>query len=319
MTHASDAKDDGSGSILDQSTKADGKTFNMARVRASLLAPRDLEVIEIEIDDDDDDDSQGSFTKAGKFLLPKIPPFRGGRKSSIATAASEDTFEEIVEDDDDDEIEEEVIEDDDDEEIIEEVVDDDYVDEVVDDDAPSSPAAISRKVVLPPSVLRSPRQAVVVSKQDETKGDKDETEAGDEDDDDDDEDKPDEDEVREAIRYILRQEKAVENGHISPEQAEQMLALPLSDMTDIMNHFELCDNNDAPIQWDLVLLIVFSQDKDALEDEDDDDKKDETQDETEKEVPDEEAYEEDSDYLEVEVEDEESSKQRRGVRRTFSG
>jgi len=185
MTHASDAKDDGSGSILDQSTKADGKTFNMARVRASLLAPRDLEVIEIEIDDDDDDDSQGSFTKAGKFLLPKIPPFRGGRKSSIATAASEDTFEEIVEDDDDDEIEEEVIEDDDDEEIIEEVVDDDYVDEVVDDDAPSSPAAISRKVVLPPSVLRSPRQAVVVSKQDETKGDKDETEAGDEDDDDD--------------------------------------------------------------------------------------------------------------------------------------
>lgn len=65
-----------------------------------------------------------------------------------------------------------------------------------------------------------------------------------------------EEEIREAIVYILKQEKPIDNGYLTPSQATRMMALPIADMREIMKHFELCDNAGEPICWNLIVEIV---------------------------------------------------------------
>lgn len=72
----------------------------------------------------------------------------------------------------------------------------------------------------------------------------------------DEEDEATEDEVREAIIYILKQEKPIDNGYLTSSQATRMMALPFKDMREIMKHFELCDNAGEPIQWGVIADIV---------------------------------------------------------------
>lgn len=67
---------------------------------------------------------------------------------------------------------------------------------------------------------------------------------------------PSREEVAEAITYMVRQEKVVEYGLMTKQQVEEMNDLPLEEMMEIMKHFEICDNNNATIQWDLVLAMV---------------------------------------------------------------
>jgi len=64
-------------------------------------------------------------------------------------------------------------------------------------------------------------------------------------------------ECREAIDYILRQERAVAKMILTEEQAEKMVNLPTNVMKIIVDHMELCDNNDSPIDWDFLLKIVM--------------------------------------------------------------
>jgi len=79
-------------------------------------------------------------------------------------------------------------------------------------------------------------------------------------------------ECREAIDYILRQEKAVARMILTEEQAEQMSHLPLKVMKIIVDHMEQCDNADSPIDWDFLLKIVTPFcDKDGSEGDSDDD------------------------------------------------
>ncbi|GAX16966.1 hypothetical protein FisN_5Hh344 [Fistulifera solaris] len=96
---------------------------------------------------------------------------------------------------------------------------------------------------------------------------------GDEDDEieEEEEDEATEEEVREAIIYILKQEKPIDNGYLTSDQATRMMALPFKDMKEIMKHFELCDNAGEPIQWSVIADIVTPEDHgDEEEDLDDD-------------------------------------------------
>lgn len=76
------------------------------------------------------------------------------------------------------------------------------------------------------------------------------------DDDEEEEDGVSAEECREAIDYILRQERAVARFILTEEQAETMAHLPLKVMKLIVDHMEVCDNNDSPIDWDFLLKIV---------------------------------------------------------------
>jgi hypothetical protein len=80
---------------------------------------------------------------------------------------------------------------------------------------------------------------------------------------------PDAEDVIEALQYIIRKEQAVANGFISEEQAKQMVELPLREMCDIMDHFELCDNEKCPIRWDIVALMIHAVDDDLASSDDD--------------------------------------------------
>jgi len=98
-----------------------------------------------------------------------------------------------------------------------------------------------------------------------------------EEDDDEDEDEDDEateEEVKEAIVYILKQEKPIDSGHLTPAQATRMMALPFPAMKEIMKHFELCDNAGEPICWNQIAELVdadLDEDEDENDDNDDDD------------------------------------------------
>ena len=63
-------------------------------------------------------------------------------------------------------------------------------------------------------------------------------------------------EFREAIDYILRQERAVARMILTEEQADKMLHLPPRVMKIIVDHMEVCDNANSPIDWDFLLKIV---------------------------------------------------------------
>ena len=71
-----------------------------------------------------------------------------------------------------------------------------------------------------------------------------------------DEDEPSPEDVKEAIIYIMKQEKPIDKGHLSPEQATRMMALPFEDQKQIMEHFELCDNAGDPICWNLLVELI---------------------------------------------------------------
>jgi hypothetical protein len=192
---------------------------------------------------------------------------------------SDDIVEEVIDDDDDD-LEEEVVLDpteveyyEEEELEIEEIeLDDDLYEELV---LPESSAAKKLDIVSNPPVASStagPRPAS--SNTAPTFDDLDD----DEDDEDEREPLPSREEVAEAITYIVRQEKVVEYGLMTKGQVDEMNDLPLEEMMEIMKHFEICDNNNATIQWDLVLAMVnpdYSPDAAAvhedLEDDEDDD------------------------------------------------
>ena len=64
------------------------------------------------------------------------------------------------------------------------------------------------------------------------------------------------DEFREAIDYVLRQERAVARMILTEEQADKMLHLAPKVMKLIVDHMETCDNSNSPIDWDFLLKIV---------------------------------------------------------------
>lgn len=91
----------------------------------------------------------------------------------------------------------------------------------------------------------------------------------DEDDDNNDEEDVTPEDVKEAIVYILKQEKPIDKGFLTSEQATRMMALPFADQKEILKHFELCDNAGDPICWDL--LVAMSNPEEEHDDESDDD------------------------------------------------
>lgn len=77
-------------------------------------------------------------------------------------------------------------------------------------------------------------------------------------------------ECREAIDYILRQERAVARMILTEDQAKKMTHLPVKVMKIIIDHMEQCDNNHSPIDWDFLLLVVMPFcDSDVVGDNDD--------------------------------------------------
>lgn len=83
-----------------------------------------------------------------------------------------------------------------------------------------------------------------------------------------DEDPASAEEFREAIDYVLRQERAVAKMILTEEQAKAMMNLPAKLMKIIVDHMEICDNNDSPIDWDFLLKIVMPFCKDGGADDD---------------------------------------------------
>jgi hypothetical protein len=64
-------------------------------------------------------------------------------------------------------------------------------------------------------------------------------------------------ELTEAIEYVLRQERAVSKFILTEEQAAKMAHLPIKVMKIIVDHLEVCDNEQTPIDWDFLLKIVL--------------------------------------------------------------
>jgi hypothetical protein len=192
---------------------------------------------------------------------------------------TDDIVEEVI-DDDDDELEEEVVLDpteveyyEEEELEIEEIeLDDDLYEELV---LPESSAAKTLDGASNPPVASTtagPRPA-----SSNTAPTFDDLEDDDDDEEDEREPLPSREEVAEAITYIVRQEKVVEYGLMTKSQVDEMNDLPLEEMMEIMKHFEICDNNNATIQWDLVLAMVnpdYSPDAAAVHDDLEDDEED---------------------------------------------
>lgn len=206
------------------------------------------------------------------------------RSSSKYQLQGDEVVEEEVIDDDEVEIvldQTEVEYYDDDESEIEEIeLDDDAYEEIVfmqSNSASASAMSSFNNEKVPPS------QSNAAAERSTPRSDDNQTAPtlGEEDDDDDDDEGPAEplpsrDEVAEAITYIVRQEKVVEYGLLTKQQVEEMNDLPLEEMMEIMKHFEICDNNNATIQWDLVLAMInpdYSPDAHGQEDDAEDGKR----------------------------------------------
>lgn len=189
---------------------------------------------------------------ARKSLVASLGSIKGLQDLTLDDAATgaesdeESVIEEIVDDDDDDEVEEEVVEDD--TEVVEETEHDDVLEEIVEEGAEEDEE----------------------EQEEEEEIEEDEDEEEEDDEEDEEEEDATEAEVKEAIVYILKQERPIDNGHLTPEQATKMMALPFPAMKEIMKHFELCDNAGEPIQWKLIREIV-TDDGDGGDDDDDDD------------------------------------------------
>jgi hypothetical protein len=63
-------------------------------------------------------------------------------------------------------------------------------------------------------------------------------------------------ELTEAIEYVLRQERAVSKFILTEAQANTMAHLPIPVMKIIVDHLEVCDMEEQPIDWDFLLKIV---------------------------------------------------------------
>lgn len=152
--------------------------------------------------------------------------------------------------------------DDDDSTVIEEVVDDDGFDSVVDEVEYYDSDGDIEEIVLDEEDGYGDGANVVSPEKSEMAPA------------DDDPDLPSREDVAEAINYMIRQEKVIEYGVVTKEQAEKMVSVPLSEMMAIMDHFELCDNNNAPIRWDIVKALVGCEDapEEAYSDNEDQDK-----------------------------------------------
>jgi hypothetical protein len=62
--------------------------------------------------------------------------------------------------------------------------------------------------------------------------------------------------VLEAISYILKQEKAVRKEILTQDQVQDIMNLPLAELLEVLEHFEVSDNSSTPIRWDLVMEKV---------------------------------------------------------------
>jgi len=227
---------------------------------------------------------------------PGRSPLR--RSNSMGAGLLSSRSDEIVEFvlDDDTEVE---LDDDDDEELIDdseyyediELADEDEYEEIVyeeDDPADNSAAsAAHREAKPPPAAVTAPPPpehgeiclsvrvdpSALVGKEEKTPEEDDDTE-----DDEDGEDLPDRDDVIEAINYILKQEQVVQYGLVSQAQVDEMNALSLPELMEIMHHFEACENNNATIRWDLVLALVNPKYATNLDDDPSSDDEDEVAD-----------------------------------------
>lgn len=179
--------------------------------------------------------------------------------------------EEIIEEDDDDGDDDTEVEyyDDSDNDVEEVELDDDYEEIELPDGSsiPASPSTQKRYSSNRPS----PASALDAHLEETPEEGE---EPGDEEEEDDDVSRGD---VIEAIQYIMNQEQVVKYGLLSQKQADELIELPLPELKEIMNHFELCDNNGAPIRWDIVLTIINpdygpqEEDEISSDEEDDDD------------------------------------------------
>lgn len=90
--------------------------------------------------------------------------------------------------------------------------------------------------------------------------------SSDEESEDEDEDPIERADVKEAIEYVLRQEKAVEKFILTPDQYITIRTMPLKLMKGVLEHFEECDNNGESISWDAILKIISIVDEDQHDD-----------------------------------------------------
>jgi hypothetical protein len=105
--------------------------------------------------------------------------------------------------------------------------------------------------------------------------------------------------VLEAITYILKQEKAIRLEILTQDQVQDIMNLPLTELLEVLEHFEVSDNSSSPIRWDLVIeKIEAKQDTEDFDAYQGSDEKDEI-----KVGEDEEYVVEDEDEVEI-VEDE---------------
>lgn len=68
-----------------------------------------------------------------------------------------------------------------------------------------------------------------------------------------------------CIKYVLRLQTAVKDSLLTDAEAEAMTNLPRTVMQLIVYHFELCDSNDDPIDWDAMqkLVSAFAESNDT--------------------------------------------------------
>jgi hypothetical protein len=70
----------------------------------------------------------------------------------------------------------------------------------------------------------------------------------------------DREDVLEAISYILKQEQAVRKEILTEEQVQDLMNLPLPELLEVLEHFEVSDNSNTPIRWDLVMEKIDAYD-----------------------------------------------------------
>jgi hypothetical protein len=144
--------------------------------------------------------------------------------------------EEVVEEDYD-EIDEEVLEEEEEsaeEWNIEEVLEEDAIDEIENE--------IEEEVIEESPIIETPAEVGAKAAGDTAADDLNES--------------CDRADVLEAISYILKQEKVVRKEILTQDQVQDIMNLPLAELLEVLEHFEVSDNSRTPIRWDLVMEKV---------------------------------------------------------------
>jgi hypothetical protein len=228
----------------------DERVFDTHGLRASI--DEDEEYMEEVVEDDDGveeviiDVDGPRFERAGSILLRAMPSGTSKQQFSYVDISGHGDVQFVEGDLAEEEFyEEEVLSD---EEIEEEIIEEDdyYEEEVLEEEESPVQVPVTAVSKEQPDLLPA-------------------------DDDSDDEDPPEKEEVLEAIQYIIKQEKPIDKGELGPEHLLMLETLPLEDLTEIMKHFELCDNSRSPIRWDLVIMLIISGNDEYEENEEDKD------------------------------------------------